>query len=89
MEYGFDTHAKNAINLETHGLSFLDVEYFDWSSALILRDDRRDYGEKRMVAIGYYGDRLTVLVYVARGNTIRVISWRKANKREVKYYAEN
>jgi len=55
-------------------------------------DTRRDYGEARMVALGYIGLRIMVLVFVDRPpeqpTERRVISLRKANSREVKRYAE-
>ncbi|WP_231982658.1 BrnT family toxin [Pseudomonas mucidolens] len=62
------------------------VRDFEWSTALILEDDRFDYGECRYRAMGYIGDRLHVVVFTPRGNAVHVISFRKANKREVKNY---
>lgn len=49
---------------------------------------RRDYGEHRMVAIGYIGLRLYGVVYVDRDGRRRIISLRKANSREEARYAE-
>ena len=48
----------------------------------------RDYGEDRIAGLGYIGDRLFYVVFVARGEERRIISLRKANQREVKRYAE-
>jgi hypothetical protein len=59
---------------------------FDWGNALVAPDDRRDYGEERFVSIGPINGRLHVLIFTARDATVRVISLRKANKREVKQY---
>lgn len=53
---------------------------------LIVEDDRFDYGESRYRAMGYIGDRLHVVVFTPRGDAVHVISFRKANKREVKSY---
>lgn len=53
---------------------------------LIREDNRFDYGEQRFQSIGKIGDRIFVLVYSLRGQTTRIISARKANKREVKQY---
>ena len=50
---------------------------------------RKSYGELRHVAIGYIHGRLHVLVFTKRGQTVRVISLRKANKREERAYREN
>ncbi len=49
-------------------------------------DGRFDYGEERWVAFGLIGKRLQVMVYTFRAETIRIISFRKANKREKAYY---
>lgn len=79
---------KRADNLAKHGLDFADVAKFDFSTALLGVDDREDYGECREIAIGWCGLRLCFLVFVRRGEEeIRVISFRKATKREVRRYA--
>ncbi|HYC64491.1 MAG TPA: BrnT family toxin [Reyranellaceae bacterium] len=80
--------AKNDRNVRERGLSFERVADFDFGTALIIVDDRRDYGESRQIAIGYLEDRLHVLCFVERPSGIRVISFRKANKREVRRYAQ-
>jgi uncharacterized protein len=49
-------------------------------------DRRQDYGEDRIISYGYAGDRLHVCVYTVRGDELRIISVRKANKSEVKKY---
>ena len=49
-------------------------------------DVRNDYGEERLVTMGMIEQRLHVIVYTERGNNIRVISARKANKMEQKRY---
>jgi len=55
-------------------------------------DRRRDYGEQRMVALGYIGLRIVVMVFTDRPEDEpterRIISLRVANSREVKRYAE-
>ncbi len=73
---------KNAINLRQHGIAFDQIRRFDWTSARIFTDERKDYGENRMIARGYLGDRLHVVVFVLRGERTRLISVRKANERE-------
>ena len=54
-----------------------------------MADDRFDYGEVREMAFGLINDRLFVCVYADLEAERRVISLRKANKREVKRYGEN
>lgn len=51
-----------------------------------LLDERKDYGETRFRALGFVKQRLHALVFVETAQGIRVISFRKANKREVKQY---
>ncbi|MCC4261569.1 BrnT family toxin [Pseudomonas aestusnigri] len=80
--------AKNATNIERRGLSFDRVADFDFETALFSVDDRRDYGETRYRGFGYLDGRLHALVFVETENGIRVISFRKANKREVKGYEQ-
>ncbi|WP_371257065.1 BrnT family toxin [Pandoraea sp. SD6-2] len=55
-------------------------------TALVGIDDRRNYNEERFVTLGLIGDRVHVMVFTVRGEAIRVISLRKANRREVKQY---
>lgn len=85
MQITYDP-AKDARNVEERGLSFALVGDFEWATALIVEDDRFDYGECRYRAMGYIGDRLHVVVFTPRADTVHVISFRKANKREVKNY---
>jgi len=79
--------AKNATNVRERGLPFsLVKDKFDWATALVGPDLRRDYGERRYEALGYVGKRLHVVVYLLAGNAVRVISFRKANRREMRKY---
>ena len=91
MNVTFDP-AKDAANLAKHGFSLLDAVGFEWETAVVWPDTRRDYGEPRMVALGYIGLRIMYVVFVDRPpehpTERRVISLRKANTREVKRYAE-
>ena len=91
MNVTFDP-AKDAANLAKHGVSLTEAAGFEWGSAVVWPDTRRDYGEARMVALGYIGLRIMALVFVDRPpeqpTERRIISLRKANSREVKRYAE-
>ena len=86
MEIEFDS-AKNISNYEKHGIDFSAAREFDFATALIWQDERRVYGEKRFVALGELDGRVHVMVYTRRGDTVRVISLRKANRRESRRYA--
>lgn len=87
MEIQFDP-AKNARNILERDLPFSRAVDFDFSTALFRQDRRRPYPELRFIAIGYLDGRLHVLVFTEAGNGIRVISFRKANAREVKLYEQ-
>jgi uncharacterized DUF497 family protein len=78
--------AKNAKNILERGLSFEYAAEFDFETAQLVIDNRHDYGETRYRALGFLDHRLHALVFVEIVGGIRVISFRKANKREVKYY---
>ncbi len=81
MRYEWDPR-KAAANLAKHGVPFTAAEDFDWDQALVRRDDRRDYGEERWIALAPIGQRLHVMVFTLRGAIVRIISLRKANRRE-------
>lgn len=81
MRIEFDP-AKNEWNILERGLSFERAREFDFDSADYLIGERRDYGETRIIAVGYLDGRLHVLCFVGIGDGIRVISFRKANLRE-------
>ncbi|WP_258195689.1 BrnT family toxin [Nitrosomonas ureae] len=59
-----------------------------WDAALIWQDTRHDYGENRMVALAPIDERLFCVVYVDREDERRIISLRKANRREFDYYEQ-
>jgi uncharacterized DUF497 family protein len=80
--------AKNERNIRFRELSFESAAAFDFESALYAVDDRRDYGETRHIAVEMLGNRLHVLCSAETVDGIRVISFRKANAREMKRYAK-
>lgn len=77
---------KNAKNILERSLSFERAAEFDFETAQFTIDNRRDYGETRYRALEFLDHRLHALVFVEIVGGIRVISFRKANKREVKRY---
>ena len=87
LEITYDP-VKNATNVAAGRPSFDEVARFDFLTAEIAIDRRRDYGEERFQARGFLADRLHVLIFVETVTGIRVISFRKANKRERKEYEE-
>ena len=77
---------KEDRNVAERGLSMDLAENLDWASALIWEDTRKNYGEPRYCVLGLIGGRLHSVVFTPRHGKPRVISLRKANKREVKRY---
>jgi uncharacterized protein len=84
-QYTWDEE-KRATNLRNHGVDFATAKDFDWETALEFEDTRRDYGERRLVAYGKIASRLYVMVWTPRDETVRIISLRKANAREIDRY---
>lgn len=87
MDIVFDAE-KDRINRIKHGVSLACTTDMAWEVALEWLDDRLDYGEDRYVALAPIANRHYYVVYVDRGEKRRIISLRKANTTEVKYYVE-
>lgn len=85
MKIEFDA-AESEKNARERDLPFHLAEYFDWETALITEDDRRVYPESRFVAIGFLEDRLHILCFTPIIGGMRIISFRRANDREVRDY---
>lgn len=80
--------AKDAANQVKHGVTLARSADIEWDTAVTWPDLRRNYGEARQCGIGYIGLRLHFVVFVDRAGRRRVISLRKANRREVNRYAQ-
>jgi uncharacterized DUF497 family protein len=78
--------AKNERNIRERGLSFDQAADFDFATAVYHTEFRK--GEMRRIAVGYLEKRLHMLCYTPKPDGIRVISFRKVNKREAKRYGK-
>ena len=87
MAFTFDPE-KNAKNVAERGLSFDLVERLEWETAIVVEDTRRNYGEIRLQVLARLEGRLYAAVVTPRGEDLRVISFRKANRREVERYGK-
>ena len=85
MDIEFDP-AKSDRNIRERGLSFEHAVEFDFATAKIAEDIRKGYGEQRFMALGKLYGRVHMLVFSETPRGIRIISFRKANRREVKLY---
>jgi uncharacterized DUF497 family protein len=68
--------------LEERGLDFADAAEVLSGATFDRIDDRKDYGEKRIITAGHLRGRMVVVVWTPRGDAQHVISMRKANDRE-------
>jgi len=87
MRYTWDK-TKSERNRRDRGLPFDRAQDIDLDASLVEEDDRRDYGEPRYVVYGFIAARLHVMCFTPLTDGIRVISLRKANLREVRYYEQ-
>jgi uncharacterized protein len=78
-------------NLEMHGVSFDEASTaFRDALSLAIYDPLHSEEEDRLVLIGNsHKDRLLVVVHTERGDNLRLISARKASKKERTQYEEN
>lgn len=87
MDVAFSA-AKDRLNRVKHGVSLGDAALIDWAHAVKWEDARKDYGETRLCALGEIAGRVFLVVYVDRGTDRRIISLRRANKREIDRYVQ-
>ena len=88
MEYQWDPE-KAASNLEKHGVDFADVVgVFEDEWALTVKDEVVE-GEQRFATLGTdFLERVLVVVYTHRGGEIRLISARRATRKERRTYEQ-
>ena len=78
--------AKAASNLVKHGVAFHVAHTLDWEHALVAATFNHDGGEPRLAALAPAGALLHAMVFTLETGTLRVISLRRANNREIKRY---
>ncbi len=88
MRIEFDV-TKDSINREKHGVSLSLASELDWEAAWVWVDNRFEYDEARMIALAPKNKILYYVAFVMRGDVQRIISLRRANRREVKHYVES
>lgn len=85
MEFEWDD-AKDRANRAKHGLSLAEAARLDWQVGVDVADLRHDYGEVRLTRYARLDGRLHVCVFTVRNPRLRIISLRKANRREIRQY---
>lgn len=88
MKIDFDP-AKDQGNLAKHGVSLALADELDWETALVWVDGRIEYGELRLIALATKASIPYYVAFVDRDSLRRIISLRRANRREVKHYVES
>jgi uncharacterized protein len=79
---------KSRKNAEERGLPFELVKDFFWETAITIPDNRFDYPEPRFISTGFVGNRIHVICYTPIKEGLRIISFRKANEREINRYVQ-
>jgi uncharacterized DUF497 family protein len=87
MKIEFDPE-KDESNLAKHGVSLGMAGQLEWDTAITWPDTRENYGEDRQCGIGYIDLTLYFVAFIDRDPVRRIISPRRANRKEVKRYAE-
>jgi uncharacterized DUF497 family protein len=88
MHIEFDP-VKDRSNQAKHGVSLAMAAELEWGAALVWVDTRHEYGEMRMIALAPKTQILYYVAFVDRAEARRIISLRRANRREVKHYVES
>jgi uncharacterized DUF497 family protein len=80
---GFEWHeAKRRSNLGRHGLDFRDAGRVFAGLTFTYEDDRFAYAEERFVTLGFLGEVVVSIVHTESPALIRIISFRRATRRE-------
>lgn len=88
MQFNWDKLKRKA-NLAKHGIDFNDAARIFAGPLVLFEDDRADYNEQRMIAMGLLDSLVVIVVHVESDRTIRIISIRKADKYETNLYYQN
>ena len=85
MEFTWSV-AKCRANIKLHGLDFVDAPSVFEGPTYTFEDDRLIYREQRFVTLGLLAGIPVSLVHTESEHEIRIISFRKATKREAQIY---
>jgi uncharacterized DUF497 family protein len=88
MEIEFDP-AKNAENVQKHGIPLTLAVSFEWELAVIREDKRDNYSEQRFEATSFIGNKIFVFVFCLCEESVRAISLRQAEPWEARRYANH
>jgi uncharacterized DUF497 family protein len=83
------SEAKRKLNLEQHGLDFVDARRVFEGPTFTYEDDRFEYLEQRFVSLGLLDGTVVSIVHTESPRLIRVFSFRKATKHEQAIFFKN
>ena len=83
------SEAKRALNIQQHGLDFVDAQRVFDGPTFTYEDDRFAYSEQRFVSLGLLDGMVVSIVHSESPRLIRVISFRKATKHEQAIFFKN
>ena len=86
MNFEWDDE-KNNTNLNKHGIDFNTAKAL-WNDPNRIEIHTAHPIENRIILIGRIGKKLWASIFTMRGNTIRIISVRRARKKELKLYGQ-
>jgi uncharacterized protein len=79
---------KARANIAKHGVDFVDAAQIFAGSTLQYDDDREDYGERRVRAIGEHDGMVYVVIFTPRRTRLRIISaWKAGKDDRTRYHA--
>ena len=87
MDFEWDD-VKARQNLRKHNVAFDDAVKVFLDPAILDLKDEDVYDEDRLIAIGFAEDQLLFVIYTMRGDTCRMISVRRAEPHEKRWYHE-
>lgn len=85
MEFAW-SERKRALNVKEHGLDFVDAPSVFEGLTYTFKDDRLHYGEQRFITLGLLAGIPVSIAHTENDHEIRVISFRKATRREAQIY---
>jgi len=88
MKFEWDEN-KRHINFRKHGLDFKDARLVFNEEAFVIEDPHDDYDETRYILQGILEQHIVIIVFTVRDDdVIRIVSMRKANRRERENYVK-
>jgi len=77
---------KARTNEQKHGIGFREATEIFRGYVLTVEDTRRDYGERRLIALGEYDGEIIRVVFTERNGNVRIITAWKANRNDRQSY---